>query len=362
MPSEEIVKRKSSQVRTLLFLAILSLSGALLAVNLQVGPSRRILQGKIEPVRMEDLVLNIMSPGVVEPEVVVSVKNEVGGNIAAKYVREGDVVKANQVLLEFSMVDAQMELERRKSQLVQTGKDLEKARENFKDSRQLLKQRAITKRDFAESQQVFERAQEAAALARKDFEGQEKKASQSKIPSPIDGIILSDKVGSNGWVGAGQELFIIGQLDKFHVRAKVDELDISKIRPGQRAEIRLEAFPDAVFPGEVTKIGAEAQQGAFAEVDVFVDMKDLRGVPVKPNLSAKVSFFTGQIAGALTIPLGCVQYQGNDNYVRVISRRGALSLRKVTLGQSSNGRVIVLEGLKAGENALLPQEETSDRL
>lgn len=351
--------RKSGRVRFLLSLAITLLFGVVLAVNLHLVPLRRLLQSKTETVRVEDFGIKIISPGIVEPKTIVSVKSELGGNIASKQVKEGDLVRQGQLLMQFSLIDVQMELERRRSQLVQAGKDLDKARANYQVSVELFRQHAIPKKDLIESRQALEKAQEAAELARKDYEAQEKKASQSSVTSPIDGVVLVDKVGTNGWMAAGQELFVIGQTDKFNVRAKVDELDIGKIKPGLPADIRLEAFPNVAFPGEVTKVGAEAQAGAFAEIDVFVEMKDLKEMSVRPNLSAKVAFDAGKVNGALTIPLSSIRYRGDQNYVTVISSKGILTERKVELGPSSEGRIVVLDGLGAGETVLVPQDEAS---
>jgi RND family efflux transporter MFP subunit len=257
------------------------------------------------------------------------------------------------------MVDARMELDRRKSQMADAQKEFQKAQSNYRMNRELYRQHAIPKKDLMDAEQALDKAQGAVSAAMRDYDGQEKKVNQSEVVSPISGIVLSDKVGSNGWVGSGQELFIIGQLDRFRVRTKVDELDISKIQPGQAAEIQLEAFPGTVFPGSVESLGAQAQQGAFAEIDVMVGITDLKGMAVKPNLSAKVSFQAKVIPGAITIPANCVQYEGNTNFVNVLTPAGTMIKRTVEIGGSSDGRVVILDGLGAGEAVLVPESNAA---
>jgi RND family efflux transporter MFP subunit len=340
-----------------LFIALLS--GALLAVNVHLGPQRRFLQSRVEVVRVENFRMSIVSPGVVEPEVSVSVKNDAGGNVAGKMVKEGDAVLPGQKLMQFSLVDAQIELGRRKSQLFDAQKEFEKAEGDYKVNRELYRQHAIPRKDLVDARQALNKARGTADLATKDYEGQMRKVAQSEVASPIAGVVLADKVGTSGWVGSGQELFVIGQLDRLRVRARVDELDINKIRPGLPAEIHLEAFPGVVFPGVVENLGAQAQQGAFAEIDVLVGIADLKGMPVKPNLSAKVNFEAGTIPGALTLPVNCVQYEGSSNFVNVITPDGSLLRRAVELGGSSEGRIVVLDGLGAGETVLVPDDNAA---
>jgi len=351
------MNRKSPRIRLLLMSSIALLSGALLAVNVRLEPERRFLQSKVEGVRVEDFRVNILSAGVVEPEVSVSIRNDAGGNVAGKMVKEGDTVQPGQKLMQFSLVDAQVELDRRKSQMFGAQREFEKVRGNYQVSRELYHQRAIPRKDLTEAQQALDRARGAADLAMKDYQGQLRKVAQSEVVSPIAGVVLADKVGTSGWVGSGQELFVIGQLDRLRVRAKVDELDINKIRPGQPAEITLEAFPGVVFLGVVENLGAQAEAGAFAEIDVVVGMTDLKGMPVKPNLSAKVSFEAGMTPGALTVPMNCVQYEGNKNFVSVLTPEGQFVRRTVELGGSNGGRIVVLEGLGAGETVLVPGDD-----
>jgi len=324
-------------------------------MNVHLSPQRRFLQSAVEIARVEDFRIGISAAGTVEPELLVSVKNEAGGNVASKLVREGDTVEVGQKLMEFSMVDARMELDRRRAQMSDTQKEFQKAQSNYRMNKELYRQHAIPRKDLADAQLALDKAQGQVSAAMRDYEGQEKKVNQSEVISPISGVVLSDKVGSSGWVGSGQELFVIGQLDRFRVRTKVDELDISKIQAGQTAEIQLEAFPGVLFPGVVESLGAEAQQGAFAEIDVMVGITDLKGMAVKPNLSAKVSFQAKVIQGAITIPTNCVQYEGNTNFVNVLSPAGIVAKRSVEVGGSGDGRIVIFDGLGAGEAVLVPE-------
>ena len=348
------MNKRPNRARLITLFWIISSSGGLLAVNVHLSPQRRFLQSAVEVARVEDFKAGIAAAGSVEPELLVSVKNEAGGNVASKMVREGDTVQRGQKLMEFSMVDARMELDRRRSQLADAQREFQKAQSNYRMNKELFKQHAIPRKDLVDAEQAMDKAHGAVNAAQRDYQGQEKKVNQSEVISPISGVVLADKVGSNGWVGSGQELFIIGQLDRFRVRAKVDELDISKIQQGQPAEIQLEAFPGVVFPGVVESLGAQAQQGAFAEIDVMVGITDLKGMPVKPNLSAKVSFEAKVIPGAITIPANCVQYEGNTNFVAVLTPSGTVIKRNVEVGASGEGRVVIQDGLGAGEAVLVP--------
>ncbi len=143
------------------------------------------------------------------------------------------------------------------------------------------------------------------------------------------------------------------------VETEVSEFDLGKVSQGGPAEIRLEAYPGAVFQGKVHKIGplAKLKKGAAGtgwgikvfDVTVEIAEKDSR---LKPGLTATVDIIAHHREDAITIPMVAVTSQADEHFVHV-TKAGKIEKRVVVLGPSNDDRVIVEDGLRQGEQVVL---------
>jgi HlyD family secretion protein len=143
------------------------------------------------------------------------------------------------------------------------------------------------------------------------------------------------------------------------VDTEINEIDIGKVKVGGPAEVRIEAHPGTVFQGRVLRVGAlaklkESRTGGPSGIKVFdvtmqIEAKDPR---LKPGLTATVDLIVDRHADVVSIPLSAVM-TGPGEHTVVVSNTGTLEKRKVTLGPSNDERVIVKEGLRAGEHVVL---------
>jgi HlyD family secretion protein len=157
----------------------------------------------------------------------------------------------------------------------------------------------------------------------------------------------------------GQPLMYLPDVFSMVADIEVNEIDIGKVTAGGRVEVRLEAYPGAVFPGRVLKIGslarlkhtrAEQPSGIKVfDVTVRIDSKDPR---LKPGLTAAVDLIVERQAEAISIPLSAVASRNGD-YFAFVAQRGKTEARKVVLGPSNDQHVLVKEGLREGERVLL---------
>jgi HlyD family secretion protein len=100
-------------------------------------------------------------------------------------------------------------------------------------------------------------AEAAVAMARAAVAQSEAVLSKTYIRSPIDGVVLRSHHHSGETVLTSQidPVATIGNISRLRVRAEVDEVDVARVRPGQRAYVRADAFGDRRFPGVVTEVG-----------------------------------------------------------------------------------------------------------
>jgi multidrug efflux pump subunit AcrA (membrane-fusion protein) len=151
------------------------------------------------------------------------------------------------------------------------------------------------------------------------------------------------------------------------VDAEISEFDLAKVRVGSPVELRLDAYADVVFRGEVARVSSLARQkiskvsGQPIGVKVFdvtiaVTDQDER---LKPGLSTTVEILVSENPDVLYVPVAAVFLDEQDQAVVYVKDGGRPVKRPVTLGGSTDRLAIVESGVKAGEELLLDLPQTS---
>jgi membrane fusion protein, copper/silver efflux system len=165
-------------------------------------------------------------------------------------------------------------------------------------------------------------------------------------PAPQDGEIV-ERIAINGMRAApGDVLFRISDHDVVWVLADIAERDLSLIDVGQKARVRLRAYPDRVFIGNVTLIYPHLMaETRTARVRIELPNPD---EVLRPDMYADVEIATGTEAPVLTVSNSAVIDSGERQIVLLDKGDGRFEPRAVKLGRRGDGRVEIKEGL--GEN------------
>lgn len=186
------------------------------------------------------------------------------------------------------------------------------------------------------------------------------------IVAPRDGLVVyhvaeQSRFGGGPLVAAGepvregQKLLRVCGLEKMGVLTRVHEAAVARVRPGQRALVRVDAFPGKALAAEVKHVSPVAAQADFLRSDVKVYPVRLeiteQAPRLKPGMSAEVTVTTAQKANVLAVPLQAVVAIGRDR-VCFVKTGKELVARRIVTGLSSESLVEVAEGLKDGEEVL----------
>ncbi|HKX52630.1 MAG TPA: efflux RND transporter periplasmic adaptor subunit [Nitrosospira sp.] len=168
------------------------------------------------------------------------------------------------------------------------------------------------------------------------------------LRSPASGVVLEKRAIQGQRFTAGEMLYQIVDLSKVWMLADVFEQDLATIHPGQTATIRVEAYPDKVFPGKVTFIYPTVNPETRT-ASVRIELPNPQEL-LKPAMYGKVEFVSIQRKDkVLAVPESAVLDAGTRQSVLVDLGEGHFEPRLVKLGKHANGYVEVLDGLKAGE-------------
>lgn len=178
------------------------------------------------------------------------------------------------------------------------------------------------------------------------------------IVAPYDGIISGVNVSAGDSVNASQQLITIFDNKNLYTTISVDETDLPTLKIGQKADIKVNAFPDTKFTGTVKDI---SQQGTYSNgvsnFDVTISFDNINDVKV--GMSTEATIVTESKDNVLAIPVEAVKDIKDGKYVMIPNADGSTTLQKVELGISNGRMVEVTNGLVAGQEVQLPQVQSS---
>ena len=184
------------------------------------------------------------------------------------------------------------------------------------------------------------------------------------ILSPVDGIVVSVAVKKND-VLSQQDYSSSGTIQvvdtsQIKFQGTVDEIDIMKIKAGQRAAISVDALPNKTFTGKVSFISpfgaADTSNVVKFNVTILLDPTD---IDLKGGLTATADVGISTVENALIVPLSAVTTTGTSSSVTVATgNKGQTEKRQVTLGIQNQQYVQILKGLNEGDKVIIVDKAT----
>jgi RND family efflux transporter MFP subunit len=170
--------------------------------------------------------------------------------------------------------------------------------------------------------------------------------SEVTFNSPASGYITQKNVLPNMYVQPETMLYTIADLSDVWVLAQVFQSDAGKIKPGDPAEVTVDAYPGRVFNGRVDYI--------LPQLDVNTRTLPVRLVFPNPGLKLRPGMYVNvraklPMGRQLVVPASAAFHSGTKNLVFVHSGEGSIEPREVQLGPQVGEEVVVTKGLKAEE-------------
>jgi HlyD family secretion protein len=262
----------------------------------------------VEPTR-GDLDIRAEATGTVEPIRSVEVKSKASGEILRLHVDIGDEVEPGALLVSVDPRDVRNRYEQTEADLDVARARTEISKAQLERSQELLEAGVIAEQEHESKRLEYANALANQVKAETNFELSELQLEDVTIRAPMKGTIIQKNVeegqviqSASGNVSGGTTLFIMANLEEMQVRTLVDETDMGELRPGMQTTVRVEAFPDRTFRGEVQKI--EPQAEVLQNVTMFpviVNLDNRAGL-LKPGMNAEVEILIDQALDVLMVP------------------------------------------------------------
>lgn len=348
--------------------------------------------------------------GTTLPMRIVSVRSQVEGRLLELNADVGERVIKGKILarlddriLETAVTQAEAELASRLSELARAETQVASARTAVEQARIQWQQAEsdaarllLLAKEGAISQQQAEQAQTkalsakqalrsaevqvrtekkavAAAQARIDaqravIEQARERRSYALITAPISGTVIEKVTEPGNLVQPGGEIVKIGDFSSIKIIIQVSELELNQVRIGQLVPVRLDAFPEKRFQGEVIRISPQADPTArLVPIELSIANPDEQ---ISSGLLARVKFAPGE-SKRIIIPEtalqagsrqsgGSIKENRSQGKIFVITGEGKetkVVARSVQLGERANGQVEILSGLNPGERYVIRSEK-----
>lgn len=188
------------------------------------------------------------------------------------------------------------------------------------------------------------RADELVIRARVSVDNAKDQLDDTNVRAPINGTIIEKQVergqvisSPTNDVGGGTVLLKMADLNLVQVRTLVDETDIGKIQPGQRATVTVDAFPNRPFQGTVLKIEPQAlteQNVTMFPVLVRIDNKE--GL-LRPGMNAEVEVHVGRRDNVLAVPNAALRTQRDVGSAAQVLGLDPEAVQQQLAGQQDSG-------------------------
>jgi HlyD family secretion protein len=316
--------------------------------------------------RVEETVTNTRA-GTVKARRRAQLAPEVGGRILSITHREGERVKAGEILmrLDASLNEAQVTLSRRELQAMQAQSEqaclsVERSRRELSRLSRLAKE-GIVSTDALDQAQTATRTAEASCRsaraaveqARAGVDLSSRRVQQSVLRAPFDGIVgdLSVEVGE--WTTPSPPGMPIPPVmdildpDSIYISAPMDEVDSSRIHAGQPVRVTVDAYPGRDFAGHVRRVAPFVldveEQNRTVEIEVNLDNPEQ--VHLLPGTSADVEVVLEVRPDVLRVPTPALLEGGRV----LVVKAGKLEERKVRTGLRNWDWTEVLDGVSPGD-------------
>jgi HlyD family secretion protein len=373
----------SMKSKKLLFIIVGS--AVVLLIALAIGKNQGwfgnegFLKVAVESGIEREIVEVITANGKIQPETEVAISPDVSGEIVDLVVREGDEVVKGQYLLKIKPEAYQMARNRAQASLMnsrarqkQSEAQLEMANLDFKRSKQLYEDDAISTSEYEQSLTNYNTAladKEASEFsvmsAQATVDEADESLTKTSIYAPMTGTIsslsveLGERVVGTSMM-SGTEMLRIANLSRMEVEVEVNENDIVRVTNRDTALIEVDAYPDTKFKGVVSEIpvsanttGVTTDQVTNFMVKILVlaesyedKISESNLYPLRPGMSATADIQTDRRTGIYSIPIQAVS-------TRMDTTGTAAVKEDQQIGQvSSDGSV---------SNVALPSEKKGSR-
>ncbi len=325
-PAMKNIINRTSMVTAIVTLGFLTACSDDVETTSEVKPS---VQATVFTAAAQEVPSYYSTSGTVTSDHRVSISSRLSGYIREMKVREGDQVKANQVLVRIDPVDA-------KQALVQAQADLADAKADLERYEELQKSGAV-------STQQVSKVELRYTVAASQVKQAKNQLSYAEVRSPVAGVVVDKRLSQGDLAAPGSPILTLEDPTSLLVETYVSERFVSNIHEGDMADIEIPSVKK-VYQGVVRQVVQAADPVSH---QFLVKTALPAAVEIHPGMYAQTGFRLGT-RQAILIPKAAVNTRAGLHSVYVLNQASEAQYRLVRLGLEQGDQIEILAGLQAG--------------
>lgn len=291
----------------------------------------------------------------------------VTGRLEKLHVRQGDTVRAGQLIatLEHEQQDAL--IGSTEASLASARADTERARAEMSNAKTNLDRYDRLVREGFSTQQQYDSVQTAYASARASYNAASAKERQMRaelgrvkstkndyiMNSPLDGTVLSDySLTPGAMISPSSPIVDIADLRKLKASLRVPELKIFSVRVGMDVFLKFDALPGEEFRGVVSRTDQYVDPATrTSAVEIELD-NEAYGGRLRPGMFGTASLIEREHRNSIVIPEGAVLPSDSGSFV-FVEDDGTARMKYVRVGVRQTGSAQITEGLASGDRVIV---------
>ena len=315
----------------------------------------------VSPVLKGAFPVQVRAVGTVTPYNTVTVVPQVEGRLLRVHFREGDRVKAGDLLAELDARALEASLAEARATQAQNQAELKNAQADLARYQRLFRQDSVARQQLDTQQALVRQLQARSAADQAKVDSARVQLGYTKIHAPVSGRLGLIKTNVGAMIGPSTTdgLVSIVQVDPISVVFGVPEVQLQSLRDAMAQQDMSGGLEVQAWDRTESRLLAT---GRLTTLDNQIDTTtgalrvrarfDNPGEQLFPNQFVNVRLTLQTLPGALSVPVDVVQFGNQGNYVYVV-RDGKAHIQTVKLGASASDRVQVVDGLQAGEQVVL---------
>jgi RND family efflux transporter MFP subunit len=320
---------------------------------------------EVVPVQTESISDQVRSFGTIRAQDVVSVTPQISNRVTRILADLGDNVVQGQVLAEIYDVPYRDAVEQARAQIRQQEAAFERDSVNYARQQQLYERDLISRSEFDNVRATYLNAQAQLEAARANLTQSLENLENTRIKSPVNGVILNRNIAEGDVATTGQVAFEVANLIGFETRIFLPMQDWELIQTGQDVSLSLSSRADEIAKGVVSRISPQLNpttglgevvitltetqstiyQGALVQARVNLETRDNAVVIPRSAMVEKVDTYIEPETGTIEL---------ERTYSAFISQGDTIAVRReLELGIQQGDKIEILSGLQAGDGLII---------
>jgi len=302
----------------------------------------------VAPVQVRDVPVEVKAPVDLRPLAQADVGAKTIGYLDAVLVDRGDRVKKGQLVALVRPSDLPDQLASARGSLAQAQAAVVLARANKERADRLAPSGVVSQQELQQAASALAAAEAALAAAQANVGGLATRLGETRIESPLDGVVSQRRLDPGALVGPASgtsSILTVERIDELRVFIPVNEREVGGLRIGQDAHVELDAFPDKSYGGKVVRI-SPAFDPVTRTLDAEVHVKNPG--ELRSGMYGRASIVTAVHRDALVVSASAVQIS-NDAHVVYVLHGDRVKRVEIRVGVDGGTWLEVTGGLSRGD-------------